>query len=51
MSVERIVDMFRTALNVTGDVVSTFVSATKENLLDKNRYLSDEKPEMEEVDF
>ena len=51
MSVERIVDMFRTALNVTGDVVATFVSATREKLLDKERYLSDEKPEMEEVAF
>lgn len=49
MSVERIVDMFRTALNVTGDVVSTFISATQEKLLDKERYLSDEKPMMEEV--
>ena len=51
MSVERIVDMFRTALNVTGDVVSTFVSATAEKLVDQERYLSDEKPEMEEVNF
>lgn len=51
MSVERIVDMFRTALNVTGDVVATFISATQEKLLDKQRYLSDEKPMMEEVDL
>lgn len=51
MSVERIVDMFRTALNVTGDVVSTFISATQENLLDKKRYLSDEKPMMEDLDL
>lgn len=51
MSVERIVDMFRTALNVTGDVVATFISATQEKLLDKERYLSDEKPMMEEVDL
>ena len=51
MSVERIVDMFRTALNVTGDVVATFISATQEKLLDKERYLSDEKPIMEEVDL
>lgn len=42
MSVERIVDMFRTALNVTGDVVATFFSANKENMLDMERYLSDE---------
>ncbi|MDO5047198.1 MAG: dicarboxylate/amino acid:cation symporter [Anaerococcus sp.] len=51
MSVERIVDMFRTALNVTGDVVATFISANMEKLIDKARYLSDEKPMMEEVDF
>lgn len=51
MSVERIVDMFRTALNVTGDVVATFISATQEKLLDKERYLSDEKPAMEEVNL
>lgn len=51
MSVERIVDMFRTALNVTGDVVSTFISATQEKLLDKERYLSDEKPMMEELNL
>lgn len=51
MSVERIVDMFRTALNVTGDVVATFISATLENLLDKERYLSDQLPSMEGVDL
>lgn len=49
MSVERIVDMFRTALNVTGDVVSTFVSANQENLIDKERYLSDEIPTMKDI--
>lgn len=49
MSVERIVDMFRTALNVTGDVVATFISANQENLLDKERYLSDEVPTMENI--
>lgn len=42
MSVERIVDMFRTALNVTGDVVATFFSASKEGIFDRQRYLSSE---------
>lgn len=42
MSVERIVDMFRTALNVTGDVVATIFSAGRENMFDKEKYLSDE---------
>lgn len=51
MSVERIVDMFRTALNVTGDVVATFISANQEKLLNKERYLSDERPSMENVDL
>lgn len=51
ISVERIVDMFRTALNVTGDVVATFISATLENLLDKERYLSDQLPSMEGIDL
>ncbi|WP_297281752.1 dicarboxylate/amino acid:cation symporter [uncultured Anaerococcus sp.] len=51
MSVERIVDMFRTALNVTGDVVATFISATQEKLLDKERYLSDEIPSMESIEM
>lgn len=46
MSIERIVDMFRTAFNVTGDVVATFVSANKEGLVDRERYLSDEKPKV-----
>lgn len=48
VSVERIVDMFRTALNVTGDVVATFISALQEGLLDKEVYLSDKKPIMED---
>lgn len=51
MSVERIVDMFRTALNVTGDVVATFISANQENMLDKERYLSDEIPTMESIEI
>ena len=51
MSVERIVDMFRTALNVTGDVVATFISANQEKLLDKERYLSDEIPALEGVEI
>ncbi|MDD7306057.1 MAG: dicarboxylate/amino acid:cation symporter [Peptoniphilaceae bacterium] len=51
MSVERIVDMFRTALNVTGDVVATFISANQENLLDKERYLSDEVASMEGLEI
>lgn len=49
MSVERIVDMFRTALNVTGDVVATFYSASKENLLDMEKYLSDKIVESKEL--
>lgn len=47
MSVERIVDMFRTALNVTGDVVATFISATKEKMVDYDRYYSDEVASMD----
>lgn len=39
MSVERIVDMFRTSMNVTGDVVCTFVN--QEKLLDYDRYNND----------
>lgn len=48
MSVERIVDMFRTALNVTGDVVATLFSASKEGILDRQRYLSSEVTEFTE---
>lgn len=47
MSVERIVDMFRTALNVTGDVVATFISAAKEKMIDYDRYYSDEVVSMD----
>lgn len=49
MSVERIVDMFRTALNVTGDVVATFLSASKENVLDMDKYMSDDVAESAEL--
>ncbi|WP_213818525.1 dicarboxylate/amino acid:cation symporter [Garciella nitratireducens] len=41
MSIERIIDMFRTALNVTGDVVATFISAAKEKMIDYDCYYSD----------
>ena len=43
MSIERIIDMFRTALNVTGDVVATFVSANREKMIDTEKYLSEQK--------
>lgn len=49
MSVERIVDMFRTALNVTGDVVATFFSASKENMFDKEKYLSDDVTDVKNI--
>ena len=45
-SVERIVDMFRTALNVTGDVVVTTVCAKTENLFDRDIYNSDQTAQM-----
>lgn len=45
-SVERIVDMFRTALNVTGDVVVTTVCAKTENMFEKAIYESEQKAEM-----
>ncbi len=45
-SVERIVDMFRTALNVTGDVVVTTVCAKTEGMFDQAGYDSDIKAKM-----
>ncbi|MFD3156602.1 dicarboxylate/amino acid:cation symporter [Haloimpatiens sp. FM7330] len=38
LSVDRIVDMFRTAANITGDAVGTVVVANSENELDLNVY-------------
>jgi len=49
MSVERIVDMFRTSLNVIGDIVATFISASLEGLVDTDRYMSDEVSSMEDI--
>lgn len=38
MGIDRIVDMLRTVVNITGDAVCTIVIASQENLLDKDIY-------------
>lgn len=43
MGVERIVDMFRTTVNVMGDNVCTLIVANSENDFDTERYCSEEK--------
>ena len=43
MGIDRIIDMARTAVNVTGDAVCTAVVAHQEGLLDKDTFLSENK--------
>ncbi len=44
IGVDRLLDMMRTAVNITGDAMITTVVAKKENLLDINRFNSDIEP-------
>lgn len=46
MGVERIVDMFRTTVNVMGDNVCTLIVANSEKDFDIDKYCSEEKQEM-----
>ena len=46
MGVERIVDMFRTTVNVMGDNVCTLIVANSENDFDKYKYYSESKEEI-----
>lgn len=46
MGVERIVDMFRTTVNVMGDNVCTLIVANSEKDFDIDRYCSEEKQEI-----
>ena len=41
MGIDRILDMARTAVNVTGDAVSTTIIAVQERMLDKEVFNSD----------
>ena len=41
MGIDRIVDMLRTVVNITGDAVCTILIAYQENLLDKDIYNKD----------
>ena len=43
MGVERIVDMFRTTVNVMGDNICTLIVANSENDFDKEKYYGEEK--------
>lgn len=43
MGIDRILDMTRTAVNVTGDAVCTAVVAHQEGMLDKDTFLSETK--------
>ncbi len=47
IGVDRLLDMMRTAVNVTGDAMITTVVAKKENLLDEDRFNSDIEPAAE----
>ena len=40
MGIDRILDMARTAVNVTGDAICTTIVANKEGLVDKDVYNS-----------
>ena len=40
MGVDRIVDMLRTAVNITGDAVCTTIIADQEGMLDKEKFNS-----------
>lgn len=46
MGVERIIDMFRTTVNVMGDNICTLIVANSENDFDKEKYYSGEKEEV-----
>ena len=46
MGVERIIDMFRTTVNVMGDNICTLIVANSENDFDKEKYYSGEKQEV-----
>ncbi len=46
MGVERIVDMFRTTVNVMGDNICTLIVANSENDFDKSKYYGEEKEEL-----
>lgn len=48
MGIDRILDMARTAVNVTGDAVVTLIAAKTEGLLDIDQYNSTEKAEVSE---
>lgn len=48
MGIDRILDMARTAVNVAGDSVVTVIAAKSENMLDKDRYYSNESKEESE---
>jgi Na+/H+-dicarboxylate symporter len=45
IGVDRLLDMIRTAVNVTGDAMVSVVVADAEGALDRNRYLSDKVQE------
>lgn len=47
IGVDRLLDMMRTAVNVTGDAMVTTVVAQKENMLDEERFHSDIEPAAE----
>lgn len=48
MGIDRILDMVRTSVNVTGDSVVTVIAAATEDMLDKDQYYSSEPAEQNE---
>ena len=49
MGIDRILDMIRTAVNITGDAVCTTVVAYQNGDVDKDVYYSDVKKDLEEA--
>ena len=49
MGIDRILDMIRTAVNITGDAVCTTVVAYQNGDVNKDVYYSDVKKDLEEA--